>query len=197
LREWQLVMLRDNHIGLLEQKLSSKLSRKIMFIGFGLFIFLFLIGVGLDKSGHFTSLITNKSKLLSLSTTLPAQTQSNSNSVNISSNSNSTPQTNNTATVDQSVTGNNVQTSETIDSDTTTTNSGSSPGKISTTNNVVVNGKNVQVTPNTDYSKTLISPTGVTNLNVSSQANQSDSSSFMNLQIDSQTVNNNSSSESE
>ncbi|HUD07784.1 MAG TPA: hypothetical protein VMQ52_01770 [Candidatus Saccharimonadales bacterium] len=129
-----------------------------------------------------------------MSATLPAQSVDNS-SLNVSSSS--APQTNNNAAiVDQSVSGNNVQSSETINI-ATTTSTRTSPNELSTTNNVVINGKNVQVPANTDYSKTLVSPNGVTSLNVSNQANQSGTSSSMSMQIDTQSVNNNTTSESE
>lgn len=194
-------MYQDNQIGLLQRKLFSILSRKFIFIGFSILIFILLIGVGLDKSQYYTSPITNKSKLLSLSSTLPQSQSSNDSSLNNSSDS--TPQiisnytSNNSVSVDQSATSNNVQSSGTIDTDTTTTSTGTSPSKESMTNNVVINGKNVQVSPDTDYSKTVISPNSVTSLNVSNQANQSGTSSSINVQIDSQSVNSNTTSESE
>ena len=197
MREWQLVMHRDNHIDLFQRKFFNKVifkSRKFIFIGLGIVVLVTLLMVKYDQFGHSTAPISNKSKLLSMSATLPAQSVDNS-SLNVSSSS--APQTNNNAAVvDQSVSGNNVQSSETINI-ATTTSTRTSPNELSTTNNVVINGKNVQVPANTDYSKTLVSPNGVTSLNVSNQANQSGTSSSMSMQIDTQSVNNNTTSESE
>ncbi len=187
-------MYRDNQIEVIYRKLSNKLlSRPLAFVyvGIVILIIMLIVSVKLVQSNH-SSTLGYTSKLSLSSTTIPIQNQvSNTtdlpqSNISIQNSSDGSAGSNSSSTsTDQSTNdSSNSQTTESIQS--TTTSSSSNPGE--TQSNVEVNGKNINVAPNTDYSKTTISHSGVSSLYVSNQTNKSGTSSSMDVQINSSSV---------